>query len=144
MKHLLPLALLAVFVAGCREPLAREEYFVKPAAEDSRWKAGSKTVYNDKDQVVGFVELQDCQLKGQDYQDEEYLKPVGVEVHRAYFVKTRDYKMVGYITEVGNTYRFVRGSAETVHVGNYTVNDGIRTLLGLSTRFELRPTKVED
>ncbi|MEK7469192.1 MAG: hypothetical protein AAB074_17600 [Planctomycetota bacterium] len=144
MKNLLPLFLLAASVVGCRQSLVRDEYCVQPATENSRWAAGSKTVWNDKDQVVGFVEIQDGALKGQNYEDEEYLKPVGVEVHRAWFVKDRNYNLIGYITERGNTYKFKRDSVDTVHVGNYTIDDGIRTLLGITTRFDLRPTKVED
>ena len=143
MKNLLPLFLLAAAV-GCQQSLVRDEYCVQPATENSRWAAGSKTVWDDKDRVVGFVEIQDCALKGQSYEDEEYLKPVGIEVHRAWFVKDRDYNLIGYITERGHTYKFKPNSVETLHVGNYTINDGIRTLLGITTRFDLRPTKVED
>jgi len=144
MKKLLPLVLLAGAVAGCQQSLVKDEYCVQPATENSRWAAGSKTVWNDKEQVVGFVEIQDCSLKGQSYEDEEHLKPVGVEVHRAWFVKDSDYNLIGFITERGNTYKFKPNSVETIHVGNYTIDDGIRTLLGLSTRFDIRPTKVED
>jgi hypothetical protein len=144
MKKLLPLFLLAAAAAGCRESLVKEEYCVQPATENSKWAAGSKTVWNDKEQVIGFVEIQDCALKGQDYEDEEHLKPVGIEVHRAWFVKDKNYNLIGYITEYGNTYKFKSNSAETIHVGNYTINDGIRTLLAIQTRFDLRPTRVED
>ncbi len=144
MKHLLPLFLLAGALAGCRQDLVKEEYCVKPATESTRWAAGSKTVWDDKERVVGFVELQDSVLKAQDYEDEEHLKPIGNEVHRSYFVKDKDYNLIGFITEKGNTYKFKRGSVETVHVGNYTIDDGIRTLLGLTTRFELRPTRIAD
>lgn len=144
MKRLLPLFLLAVAVAGCHEDLVKEEYCVKPAEKNSRWAAGSKTVWGEKEVVLGFVELQDCELKGQNYEGEEHMKPVGIEIHRDYFVKDSNYNLIGFITERGNTYRFAPGSADPIHVGNYTIEDGVRTLLGISTRFELRPTKVVD
>lgn len=144
MKRLLPLFLLAGAFAGCRQELVKEEYCVKPVTEDQRWSAGSKTVWSDKNDVLGFVEIQDATLKSGNYEDEKHLKPIGNEVHRAYFVKDRDYNLIGYITERGNTYKFLEGSAESEHVGNYTIDDGIRTLLRISTRFELRPTRLED
>ena len=101
-------------------------------------------MWDDKNNVVGFVEIQDCALKSQDYEDEEHLKPIGIEVHRAFFVKDRNYNLIGFISERGHTYKFKPDSADTVHIGNYTIEDGIRTLLGLTSRFELRSTKVED
>ena len=59
-------------------------------------------------------------------------------------MKDRDYNLIGFITERGTTYKFKSGSTDTIHLGNYTVDDGIRTLLGLTTRFELRSTKIAD
>lgn len=131
MKRILP-AFLLLAVSGCYWELADEKYFNQPPDKDGRYASGHKTVWNDKDAKVGYVEIQTSWVAG------------SKESHEDYFVKDTNNNLLGFITEKGSTYRFKRGSSETVHVGNYTLDDGIRTLLGVSSRIDLRSTKIED
>ena len=131
MKRILS-AVLLVAVAGCTFELTDEKYFNKPPEKDGRYASGHKTVWNDKNAKIGYVEIQTSWVAG------------SKDTHEDYFVKDPNNNLVGFITEKGTTYRFKRGSSETVHVGNYTLDDGIRMLLGVGSRIELRSTKIED
>jgi len=131
MKRTLP-ALLLFALTGCTWELAEDRYFAKPSAQNATAKAGHKTIWSDKHQILGYVEIQTSTLAGSKDQ------------HTDWFVKDVDNNLVGFITEKGQTYRFKRSSPETDHIGNYTINDGIRNLLQISSSFELAPTRIED
>jgi hypothetical protein len=133
MKRLLPAFCLCAF-AGCHfeDTMSDPREFNRPAAENDRWSSGHKTVWDEKNEKRGFIEVQRCVVEGSKV------------THEDWFVKDLDYNLLGYVTEYGQTYRFKRGSADAVHIGNYTMQDAVRVLLQIRTNFEIRGTKIED
>lgn len=140
----LTLLVLVLSCAGCRLTPPDDRYWADPEPNDSRWKAGHKMVWTDKNKVAGYIELQDCSIKDQALGDDAYLRETQRQTHRSYFVKDTEYNVIGFISETGSTYRFKPGSAEYTHVGNYTIEDGVRTLLRIGMNFEIRPSRIGD
>ncbi|NUN49539.1 MAG: hypothetical protein HUU15_11995 [Candidatus Brocadiae bacterium] len=140
----LTLLVLVLSAAGCRLEPPNERYWAEPVAEDSHWKAGHKTVWDEKRRVIGFVEYQDSEIRDEALGEDAYLRETQRQTHRAYFVKDSEYNVLGFISETGNTYRFRSGAADYTHVGNYTIQDGIRALLGTNATIELLPTRLSD
>ncbi len=131
-RHAVILAAATLVVglaAGCGRPLVLEDYYRKPNIENvTDFQGFDRVVASDeKDRVVGYVERESIVAKG------------FRELRDQYFVYDTRLVRIGVISHMGATYRYVSPDQTEEFIGNFTIPEGAKFLLGFAGNVKLKP-----